>query len=1786
MVGLRPDREGQRPILLARGDLSAGPGQEQTLAFDIEPTQTAALAAGDYRLFVAFNNQVVDARRLRFVDPQRPGGGGRWAHTMPHGSGSGFDGAPVLPDKLANRRYAGHVDRVVSGIHQANLWVNFFANSYPLLGPSQDLPEAEAADLPPAAAAYRPSHTHAFYQHLMAQGVALGITMGYGEDYRAEVYMPLPTIIDEQMGIMARKYLAGGLGAATLPNFVAAYTDYYGHNDWSGGGELSDDERTAVRQAYWQQGTRKAGMDGAQPPYHLTFDRRQIGGELGEFYQGSRDARRRGQEWLEAKQEHYGGNDKWIEEHYDTDEARLRLWRAFWQEVGFEGPIPEPERRIPLPQLDDGNAERYGRQAAYDYASFALRGVERIYGRITRNLEAHLPAVFTIHNKGAMNHSMVGHAWTGFRTPNVDPSYMVDGASAVSVSEWNLDGVPKPYFLPTFYVQGLLDRGLPVYQCGLWKQMGSPTRFLRDVVFWAGRGIQTYFDQTGNMTWSHIGADQTTYAANERMQATAEFHNAISDLVPRLEPVREVGLYVPAYGGPWGTGVTRGHYVAMIAALMSGYQTHMILHGDVHPDSAYGMERYPIIYAPSIHGPGRMFPFEEDAFRRYVAQDGQVVVSQAPDYYHPPEAYQAAGISMREVPQLDDQGEPRRNRDGSIRTRREWTATPQQWAQVTRDHVWGWLEEGVQAAPINVHHWFTHLDEDGEPANWSGRHWTGHHNWARFRGSALHQYRALQETFAQIRPPLVTKDQDEVFVDLRRPKDGADGWWLFASNWTLPGQMEMYEYRVVQGHFNSMVAPVKTRIGVALADVAAVYDIIAGRRVEAVREDDRLYFTADFANVEGRVFALLPEAVAGARLHLPETITAGAPLPGRFSLHGASGDDLGVLGLVRIEMIDAQGESLGSWDRTLPASGALEDVVVPAVSGALRVRISDMVAGFVAEARVQVTPPPRQLAAPAEAVTVDRGDAIHAALGKGSVTVAYDAGRLAFDDDVVTIAEANPQADRDRAWAEQVAGVLRQGGVQVQVASTQQLATARLYAHPWTGRMAGARTRHTVPNIRIPTPVLLVGDAAASPILRDMERSWVAGRSIGRDQAGPGRAVLTFAPQAFDPEADAVILATADEAGLRAALPVLADLVRRDPGPDPTWTAREAVRFAWLPAEVALHKRLRDVAGLPPQRTVARDDARVVHEAALASWPGFAEQLGQAAVVLDVSAAGVAVGTKSWDSPTVMVDHQGQERGRWGGGAEVTPRDVGISHDGALVWAGYSLMGRTAAYRPGQGRVLKHVTPIVHSSNPFGWDSYKESDRHLGMSPDNRVALVPLEGGMAAFDAASGEQLWRIPGTSVPGRHRGGPHPEIAFSPDGRLALISPSYADGEQTVSFTVRAQRWDAERNRYDRRNHEDREVTVRCRVVRRDVRLVEVATGRSVWEQPVEWSLVDVETGHRVWQLGDRAEIRVHETATSGSWHTWQAAEDADDPVDARTGRDIEVPDLLDRGMWHLYSTVGPDGAWSVLGAREAHFLLLDETGSVLRRFEERHLPSELDQGQEIPPTLLAGRNPNRMVLFTPQARAAFVMRLEIGDAATRQRARDLGARNRRIMTTIRSELRNTRNYRNYGDQEYRAAFAERIAGVPEDLLGELLQRMSRIPAERRAGRRRDFRFFGHIVERIEQRLFELSVDVFDAAVNLDEQLRIDVDAMISDMIAEPDLGVLYLAAWDGTIRAISADDGRELWRSPVIGGCRLGALRDDSGRIIALYAAGSRGDLHRLNPSNGQLQWRINVGSDGQ
>ncbi len=1746
---------------LGRFPVEAPAGQERSLVLDLPAEQSQSLAPGNYALEAYIGDRKLDRFEIQIVSPEPSSGGGRWAHTMPYGYGGGITSRSVMPWSLEHRR--SRIERIEKGIHQASFWNNFYTANMPVRGPQPQFPEADAPDLPPVSAMGRPALPHAFFQELMSQGIAFGLTPGYGEDYKAEVYMPIPTVVEDQMRQMGRKYLNVAQGASQHPNFVALYTDFYGHMDFMGAGEIASEQLNEIRERLWKEGTEAAGMRGASKPRKYPTSRKELPKDQQALLKDKTKSKAWDAYWREQGERYKADGKKWFGKR--TLREQQQLWAGGWKAAGLSAPAA-PEY-IPKPELSSHRKESLKGDENYLYASHLLRGIERAYGTFTSMVEEEFPSVFTIHNRLGMNHSKVGHAWTGIRTPNVDPAY-TQGASAVSVSEWNLDSVPKPYLLPTFYNRTLVDNGMAVYRAGLWKQMGMPSRFMRDSVMWGGRQIQTYFDQTSNMTWSHKGADQTTYAANERMRSVSEFLVTYSDLFNKLEPVREVGLYVGPYGGPWGTGVTRGHFIALLTALMADHQVHMVSHGDLD-DGVFS--KYPIVYAPGFHGPD-FYPFEKKAFQQYVKQGGEVVGAPPPNYYHPEEVWKGKGISNKQVPVLDDKGNPRKNKDGSPRMKTEWKEDFATWAKIDRKYIWGWLDRNVRVAPIDIHTTYTHL-EKGKPATWKGSHWTGHHNWAKYRGPSLAQFKKLAGVFEPLHEPMVKKDQPELFVNINKPEEeGAEGFFLFASNWTLPTQEELYQFRVPQGFFNSGVQPIRSTLRVKDENIGAVYDVISAQEVPIRKEAGRVVFEANLDSVEGRVYALYPQKVASARLRLPESLRAGDRLQARFELLNAAGSPMKVLGSVRVRLQDAEGKLLSEVHRALPASGRLPDLALPATSP-LTLEVTDTITGQQVLTTLELQAPGALRLQEASPVTLYRPDQISEWLNthKSGITILVDDGRFQFSknaDEAPKLSTPNPNLERDTQMARALQQLLGKSGISAEIKRSGALLKGQLPAHPWTGKMANYRNKHVVPNYHIPGAVLMLG-SESTPLLQEMERAGVAPRQWAGAPSRNGRAVLAWMPQVLDQTDSALALVTSDPEGLKKAAEALVALRKGNVSPDRFYAAREQVRLRWTPSEVQEHKERKLGLRLPEQSAVSF--SREIP--ATQRWQGMTEILGTAVFDIHASEGGVAVGTKSWVKPVGSLSPDGQVQPFFGGGNQVTPRDVGISNDGKTVAAGFSLMGRAALWHNGQAKLNKASAMTYKSDNPFSWDSFKDTDRQLGVSPNGDLFVfnVGPEGILAV--GADGRERWRISNQPTESRPRGNASAEFGFSPDGNYVLLNAQRVNKNMEMDLTVSKMRKDS-KGRWNKKDQYKTTERVRADVYIEEVMLVDARSGKPKWKILTDVEVMHPKEGYRIWGPGKETEFR---ETIDGKVMKWKSKT----PPALLKDREGLMSKRVNLNMWHLYSAVGPNGRWAITGTRDAQFNLHDENGNILRLFRPVDLPKALDPGQQIPLQVVTGNDPNRLVLYAPQSKKIFLYRLKIGSKAERDRARRLQEENAQVISTIQSELKNTKNYGNYGKEDYIQAFGRKISAVPSDLHKELLDKMRRIPAERRAKRKRDYRFFEGLVGDIRLRMIEEDRAAVDAAVGLIPENTVDLPDLICDVEVDPELRVAYVGLWDGTVRAIDLRSGNIQWTAELTGGSQIALARDRSGKVVALYAGGSRGDVTRLDPKDGAVKWSRNI-----
>lgn len=1063
-----------------------------------------------------------------------------------------------------------------------------------------------------------------------------------------------------------------------------------------------------------------------------------------------------------------GGQDDLSEAEATT--ARKTIWEAAWKAAGAQ---PPAGAEITLPTLPEGLAPP---ETRYRFLDFVMRGQERMYGATTRALEAVLPGAFTIHNHNRENHRQpivyAFQEWT--RSPSIAPDFLQDAATVVASSEWNLDAEPQAYLLSAELNRVLLDRGHPVWRTAAFHFNGSSGRFMRDAVQLSGRGITPFFEQPETASWSQQGADQSAFAAKDRLAGVTAFLTIYEGLFAQLEPVREVAFYLrPGWGDENSLSLTTG----LPAAWMTGHQAHVLSYGGL---LAGDLAKYRILFAPGLPAPFT-YPAEAAAIHDWVAKGGKIIgAPAATGRYRTLVDLTAFGITVTTgEPETDGKGNPKLDAHGKPVVRETYVDPLPARAAATAAAVWKDFP-GTTVLPVDFTKQWAYRDEQGQPMPYSKRaNWTSFQMWANAAIPALVNSVPLKAAFDALEQPLIVKDRPEVLIHALRPKQaGASGLFLFAANFTVPKEASWISPRVPYFFWPTYSAPTRCRIGVRDEGVGVVYDLLTTKTVPCERRDGRVWFDIDLTQVEGRVYACYPAPVTTAAMELPASAAPGELLRGTWRVAGPAAP----LTSVRVRLRARSGALLAEVCRAVGPDGQLPALKIPAADGPLLVEVLDTVNGFQATATVVLTGAAPTPATPAAAVTVFRGDAINRLLAAApGLRIAVCPGREAWaKDGQRRVVEPNPQLPRDQAAAERLRAALTAAGVRVTVADPTTVVADQLSAYPFAGPY---RNHHTIPNRRIDGPVIVIGSPSSNSWLADMEQAEVAPRSLGRDNLGPGRAVVAFAPLAFSPSADALLVVADDDTGFAAATATLVQLARTAPGPDPFYRAREAVRAGYAPTDVLAYKAARGV--VPPVSSLqAAAGALISSAAAPSGWGGAQELLGPPVFSLCAGPSGVAVSLASLATPTVLVAADGTVRLRAGGGGRQWARDVGISADGQTVLAGFALSAETVAIGADGKDRWHHVAGVVHKDDPLAWETWKDSERFLTVSPDRSVALVAAgPDGVVCHDLATGAVRWTVPSPTPLNRPRGMPCEQLAISPDGSWGLVYQQRKTGEKPV-------------------------------------------------------------------------------------------------------------------------------------------------------------------------------------------------------------------------------------------------------------------------------------------------------------------------------------------------------------------------------------------------------------------
>jgi len=628
-----------------------------------------------------------------------------------------------------------------------------------------------------------------------------------------------------------------------------------------------------------------------------------------------------------------------------------------------------------------------------------------------------------------------------------------------------------------------------------------------------------------------------------------------------------------------------------------------------------------------------------------------------------------------------------------------------------------------------------------------------------------------------------------------------------------------------------------------------------------------------------------------------------------------------------------------------------------------------------------------------------------------------------------------------------------------------------------------------------------------------------------------------------------------DDQGFQAAAQALKTLAEKDPGPDPFYLARESIRWEWSPCDVARFKASTGISLPRPAYAVAENDTIIKGNLAV---PEPAERMfGPHIFSLDASRGGVAVATTSLVRPVALVLAAGKVVFTAGGGSRVWPRDIAVSADGRSLAAGFALEGTTAAYGEGGTELWSTPSGIVYKipgpdddintrqRNLLGWETHKDSERFLSVSPDHGRVAVSANGSFELRDIASGSILWTIKSPPT-GHARGAPFAQSAWSADGSCVLV----------YELSRRPPTSQNERR--------EQEKTAAMAKIEKEIRKSDVT------------QLVDGPP-----QI-DKEPLPAEPSSASSERQNPQSDGDEDMMVsavlvDAASGRPLwkSPHNTYD---WELYAAVGPRGKWTITCARGCRFAIRDDKGAILRIVEPFHLPADVVTGHALlTPIFLTGEPENLFVLAKPETCSLYVFELSIGTPAERAAALVIEEKNRQALAIVDAEWKDAKKYGQW-DDKYVQEFVDNLE-ASERAKTIVADKMKRMAAERRAGRKRNYNWLKPALDDFKKALCEEGRSISEKALSLKVRRHIALPAMLCDAKTDIALKTAYVGLWDGTIRAYDLGSGREMWRALVIGGCQIAVA--DPKEASTIYAGGSRGDLYRFDAKTGKQEWMLNL-----
>jgi len=381
--------------------------------------------------------------------------------------------------------------------------------------------------------------------------------------------------------------------------------------------------------------------------------------------------------------------------------------------------------------------------------------------------------------------------------------------------------------------------------------------------------------------------------------------------------------------------------------------------------------------------------------------------------------------------------------------------------------------------------------------------------------------------------------------------------YLFVSHDTPMAGLDATRFRAADTQW---LAPITGDVQLA-PGAYTIYDLFSQREVPARTVNGRTTLSVDLRSVEGRIYALLPGAIAGVTLAAPDTVSLGGQAPVTVRVLGNDGQALDAAVAVEIQLRDPKGNERRRLFRSANGEHGCQETFTLYGNdepGVWTLSVKELFSGRWAQKALLVTPraitlTPRVVMLAPE-VTVTNYPAL-CALCRPSreILIALDVGQEAYHE-----------------MALQVATRLHQLGVVSAVVPLNTISA------PPTGPGSNLRPERTFTNDLpdVPHHVVVLSGSKSSTLLERLYRHGCCTRPLTPNYPGPGKGIIDYHWSPCTGGYDLISLAGNDDAGLQKAVDCFLGLLDQRIAPEvsecQTLAANlEHVRTGMLPPRIA-----------------------------------------------------------------------------------------------------------------------------------------------------------------------------------------------------------------------------------------------------------------------------------------------------------------------------------------------------------------------------------------------------------------------------------------------------------------------------------------------------------------------------------------------------------------------------------------------------------------------------------------